>query len=59
MHHQGLLCSPNFSASEELKGCALLLGCVLHAVDTGGLPPFWGVLLRVLLGFTGAVHTAW
>lgn len=39
--------------SEELEGCALLLGCVLHALETVGKAPssLGGADVRVSLGF--------
>lgn len=39
--------------SEELEGCALLLGCVLHALETVGKAPssLGGADERVSLGF--------
>lgn len=46
--------------SEELKGCALLLSCVLYAMDMVGRAPSFlggGAGMRVCMGFRGAVHS--
>ena len=54
--------SPNFSASEEPEGCALLAAglCPLCGGDSGqGSVSLWGAGVRVPLGSKGAVCTAW
>lgn len=64
MFHQGLpsALSPNFSASEELEGCALLAAglCPPRGGDNGeGSSSLGGAGMRVPLGFRGAVYTVW
>lgn len=54
--------SPNFSASEEPEGCALLAAglCPPFGGDSGqGSTSLWGAGVRVPLGSKGAVCTAW
>ena len=53
---------PNFSASEEFEGCALLAAGLCHPRrgDSGkGSASPMGAGVRVHLGFRGAVCTAW
>lgn len=64
MFRQGLPSdlSPNFSASEEPEGCALLAAglCPPCGGDSGqGSASLWGAGVRVPLGSEGAVCTAW